>query len=123
MDREIAMQSLKDLLAELPAEFSYSVPGAHEPRSSFKVTKKRNTLRIHQSLWNLQRFFGLQSEAGHHKGILEPTVVDDDMRAIAEAYERGQNDTFGLVRDMVRSVESGQMSKHEFFHVLKGYTE
>lgn len=121
MDRENALQALKDLLAELPAEFSYSVPGAHESRFSFRVTKKRNVRRVHQALWSLQCYFGLQAERGHNLDLLEPTVIDDDTKAISNVYARGQEDAEAGIRALLNIVESGKMTPEQFVHTLKGY--
>lgn len=53
---EEAAQALKDLLAELPAEFSGPVG---ETRDSFEVRKRRNVRKVHESLLVLQEYFGV----------------------------------------------------------------
>lgn len=61
--KDDAAQCLKALLAELPAEFSDYRPGPDRPsRPSFQVIKHRNVRAVHEALWELQIYFGLQEE-------------------------------------------------------------
>ena len=71
MSRNEAMQCLEALLAELPAEFSRH-PGTAESRGSFRVIKESNVRRVHEALWGLQVYFGMQG----------PDALADTPRAI-----------------------------------------
>ena len=57
-----AVQCMKSLLAELPAEFSMNPPGDGPTRDSFRVIKERNVRAVHEALWELQIFLGMQEE-------------------------------------------------------------
>lgn len=58
-----AVESMKALLAELPAEFSDEPRMAHlYERESFQVIKRRNVRAVHRALWELQVFLGMQEE-------------------------------------------------------------
>ncbi len=57
---EMAIEALEDLLAELPAEFSFFPPDEIEPRNEFRVIKQSNVRAVHEALWQLQLYFGLQ---------------------------------------------------------------
>ena len=53
-----ADRALRDLLRELPAEFSEGPPDTHGyGRSQFFVIKQGNVRRVHQALWELQEYF------------------------------------------------------------------
>lgn len=55
-----AVVALVTLLRELPAEFSDGPPDIKgEGRESFTVIKARNVRTVHQALWDLQEYFGL----------------------------------------------------------------
>jgi len=71
MSRNEALQCLEALLAELPAEFSRQ-PDTAESRGSFRVIKESNVRRVHEALWGLQVYFGLQG----------PDALADTPRAI-----------------------------------------
>jgi hypothetical protein len=58
-----AVEAMTRLLAELPAEFS-SAPHRDtlHTRQSFQVIKKRNVRTVHEALWELQVFLGMQED-------------------------------------------------------------
>lgn len=64
MRHDLAEEALRALLDELPAEFSTVPPDAPGPhtRESFKVVKRRNVRAVHEALWDLQVYFGLQED-------------------------------------------------------------
>lgn len=58
---DAAMDALKDLLWQLPAEFSAGPP--HGPsRPNFRVLKSSNVRKVHQALWDLQEYFGMTED-------------------------------------------------------------
>lgn len=59
---EKAIEALEDLLAELPADFSFFSPDETRSRSEFRVIKKSNVRAVHEALWQLQLYFGLQED-------------------------------------------------------------
>lgn len=63
MRHDSAVEAMKRLLDELPAEFSRSDP-AIEPsgRDSFFVIKNRNVRTVHRALWDLQVSLGMQED-------------------------------------------------------------
>jgi hypothetical protein len=56
-----AKDALRRLLNELPMEFSMYEPGEGYTRDSFSVIKRRNVLTVHQALWDLQQYFGVDN--------------------------------------------------------------
>lgn len=56
-----AVDALKALLWELPAEFKEN-PDSVEPRMAFSVLKKSNVRNVHRALWELQEYFGITEE-------------------------------------------------------------
>lgn len=63
MAHDKAEEALKALLWELPYEFSNIAPDdLPVSRSQFKVIKSTNVRKVHESLWNLQVYFGLQED-------------------------------------------------------------
>jgi hypothetical protein len=59
-----AVQCMKALLAELPAEFTWHDPSDPDCpfRSEFRVIKRSNVRKVHQALWDLQVYLGMQEE-------------------------------------------------------------
>lgn len=57
-----AVQCMKALLAELPAEFCKNPNDFPVSRDEFRVIKSRNVRAVHESLWELQVFLGMQEE-------------------------------------------------------------
>lgn len=58
-----AVQCMKALLAELPAEFSVDDPAVLPcAREEFRVIKNRNVRAVHEALWELQEYLGMQEE-------------------------------------------------------------
>lgn len=62
MTQDEAAFCLEVLLAELPAEFSMTCPDDSVTRDKFMVIKSRNVHSVHEALWELQIYFGLQEE-------------------------------------------------------------
>lgn len=66
MAHDKAVDALKALLWELPAEFGDPPPppsiGNVGYRDSFKVVKRSNVRKVHEALWELQEYFGLTEE-------------------------------------------------------------
>lgn len=56
-----AVDALKNLLWELPAEFKEN-PDDVEARPAFCVLKKSNVANVHRALWELQEYFGITEE-------------------------------------------------------------
>jgi len=57
-----AVQCMKALLAELPAEFSCTDPETidrMDHRPEFRVIKRSNVRAVHEALWELQKFLGM----------------------------------------------------------------
>lgn len=62
--KDEAARQLKMLLAELPWEFSDEDPATWAwTRDYFKVIKQSNVQHVHEALWALQIYFGLQEES------------------------------------------------------------
>ncbi len=61
MRQDLAIDALKALLGELPYEFTLP-PGSVNTREGFKVIKRNNVRTIHEALWELQLYFGLQED-------------------------------------------------------------
>lgn len=58
---DAAVEAMKALLWELPAEFSEGPPDIKgEGRDSFFVVKKSNVRKVHRALWDLQVHLGMQ---------------------------------------------------------------
>lgn len=63
MANDKAEDALRALLAELPYEFSADDPEFLPcQRRSFQVVKPSNVRRVHEALWELQIYFGLQED-------------------------------------------------------------
>lgn len=62
MTKDEAAFCLEALLAELPAEFSTTQPADTVERDRFMVIKSRNVRSVHEALWELQIYFGLQKD-------------------------------------------------------------
>lgn len=62
MRHDNAEEALKTLLLELPYEFSHVHPESAEHRRQFQVIKRSNVRRVHEALWELQQYFGLQED-------------------------------------------------------------
>lgn len=61
MAHDAAVDALKELLAELPLEFSAYNPETNPVnRGEFRVVKQSNCRKVHRALWELQVYFGLQ---------------------------------------------------------------
>ncbi len=61
MAHDSAIDALKALLWELPAEFSHDDPAEFPiERHEFRVIKNSNCKKVHRALWELQQYFGLQ---------------------------------------------------------------
>lgn len=71
-NRGEAIEALRAVLNELPAEFSDGPPGGHT-RPEFRVIKPDNVERVHAGLWALQRYFEAASVA---EGRLAHLVTD-----------------------------------------------
>jgi hypothetical protein len=57
-----AVDALKALLLELPAEFDMNPADSTSTRTQFRVIKARNVRKVHEALWELQEYFGLTEE-------------------------------------------------------------
>lgn len=56
-----AVQCMTALLAELPVEFSTDNPETNPcRREQFQVIKNSNVKAVHEALWELQVFLGMQ---------------------------------------------------------------
>lgn len=59
---DAARQTMQALLAELPSEFS-SPPGSRSSmRTQFSVVTRSNVKAVHEALWELQVYLGMQNE-------------------------------------------------------------
>jgi hypothetical protein len=56
---DVAVDALKALLWEFPAEFSLPRNGAHRSREQFSVIKESNVDKVHDALWTLQEYLGV----------------------------------------------------------------
>lgn len=54
-----AVEALKALLWELPAEFSQPPGEVSDSRDNFMVIKKSNVRKVHRALWELQEYFDI----------------------------------------------------------------
>lgn len=59
MTPQDAVEALKALLWELPAEFGTDPEECVWARSEFSVLKKSNVRKVHEALWDLQQYFGM----------------------------------------------------------------
>jgi hypothetical protein len=65
MAHDNAVDALKALLWELPAEFSRENPSdmpIDERREEFYVVGRHNIGKVHFALWELQEYFGLTED-------------------------------------------------------------
>lgn len=58
---DAAVAALKELLWELPAEFTQD-PSTVVCRSQFSVIKHRNVAKVHAALYSLQEYFGMTED-------------------------------------------------------------
>lgn len=57
---DAVVEAVKEMLRELPMEFSMGPPDIKgEGRSSFTVIKQRNVRRVHAGLWAIQEYLGM----------------------------------------------------------------
>lgn len=65
MAHDKAVEALKALLWELPAEFSHVNPfeqDISERRNGFRVIGRHNVGKVHRALWELQEYFGMKED-------------------------------------------------------------